>query len=245
MNSAETRKSVSLPLDENTFLCALLEAAEHWEADERHARAWAGTFLLIVNTTGLKPALLGDFAHERIRPSLIDDLADGGDLRLEPPQAGVERKFALTAAGRRRANAITQTCSHVDAVDLSWPILLARLEIFVKRYELAGAPQQGLPLGSEASPHMRTLLSAGYLEETNFRTAHQTFVRPPAEALALTRAWPSAQRAAADAVDELVHQLDGQPGSEATSLRAALGLGSRDLLVEVLGAVIAKQSGLG
>lgn len=110
-------------MDADALLAALLEATEHYEQDARHAR-WDGAFLSFVNANGLKPGLLGDAAGEQVKTALIDDLVDAGSLRLEPPQAGagIERKFALTSDGRRRARALAVALlvGQTDAVDVSW-----------------------------------------------------------------------------------------------------------------------------
>ncbi len=134
-----------------------------------------------------------------------------------------------------------------DAVDLSWPTPRARLADFVRRYELAGAPSPGLPLDKEKGEaiHLRTLVQTGYLEETEFRTAHKTFIRPTERALVTTHGWPSTLSMAQEVVDEVITQLGQRPQQEAASLRTALTTGGRDLLVETVAAVLAKQSGLG
>jgi len=48
-----------------------------------------------------------------------------------------------------------------------------------------------------------------------------------------------------DVVDALVNALESRPGPEADSLRSALTTSGRELLVEVLGAVLVKGSGVG
>ncbi len=237
-------------MDANELVISLWEATEHYESDPRHVR-WDGAFVSFINATGLKPGLLGDAGEKQIRAALIDDLADAGWVRLESRQsgAGIERKFMLTADGRRHARALTFGQQHggADAVDLSWRVLHGRLTAFVDAYERAGAPAQGLPLveNSGEAIHLRTLVETGYLEETVFGTDQQTMLKPTERALAVVRSWPSALSMARDVVDELLAELDARPEPEARAARASLVTGGRDLVVEVLASVIAKQSGLG
>lgn len=240
-------------MDSNTFLVALLDATEHYEADPRHDR-WDGAFVSFTNANGLKPGLLGRAGSERIRAALIDDLADAGVLRLLPSeQASIERKFAITPEGRRRAREIAASAPPAaapapepDAVDLSWPTLRARLSAFVSEYERAGAPAKGLPLDTSSGQaiHLRTLLATGYLEETVFGTDQTTMLQPTTRAFEVTRAWPSALSLARDVVKDVVAELEHRPEQEANTMRASLAAGGRDLLVEVLAAAIAKQSGI-
>lgn len=237
-------------MDANELLVALLKATEHYERDPRHAR-WDGAYISFINATGLKPPLLGDARGLKVTAAVIDDLADAGWVRLESHQSGsgIERKFSLTDDGRHRARALASAPQpgDRDAVDLSWPVLQGRLTAFVDAYERAGAPMQGLPLVEDSGEaiHLRTLLETGYLEETIFGTDQQTLLKPTERALSIVRAWPSALSMARDAVDELLAELDRRPEPEARSARASLTTGGRDLLVEVLASVIAKQSGLG
>lgn len=237
-------------VEADDLLVALLEATESYEADPRYAR-WDGAFMNFINATGLKPALLGDASRQDVRAAVIDDLADAGSIRIEPHQRGVgiERKFALTGEGRRRARALVNASrtGSDDAVDLSWPVLQGRLNAFVDEYERAGAPMQGLPLDEDSGEaiHLRTLLATGYLEETVFGTDQRTMLKPTERALTVVRAWPSAMSMARDVVDEVIAELEGLPDPKAQSARKALVTGGRDLLVEILGSVLAKQSGLG
>jgi len=237
-------------VDANDLLIALLEATEHYEADPRHAR-WDGAFLTFINATGLKPELLGTARGAQVRAAVIDDLADASWVRREPHQSGtgIERKFSLTVEGRRHARTLTsaQRPGSDDAVDLSWRVLQGRLTAFIYAYERAGAPMQGLPLieGSGEAVHLRTLVETGYLEATIFGTDQQTLLKPTERALVVVRAWPSALSMARAVVNEVVAELDRRPEPEAGSARASLTSGGRDLFVEVLASVIAKQSGLG
>jgi hypothetical protein len=235
-------------MEPNQLLVALLQATEHWENDPRHAR-WDGTFISFVNARGLKPPLLGAAAESTIREALVDDLADRGLVRMFPqqPQAGIARKFALTEEGRRQARAAGRTVATSDAVDLSWPILAARLRAFVEQYERAGAPERGLPLSEDDSSaaHLRHLLATGYLERTEFSYDQQDFLRPTERAFSITRAWPSAEAAAAAALDDLVTALGKRDDPASRSAREHLTTGGRDLFVEVVAAAIAKQAGVG
>jgi transposase len=70
-------------------------------------------------------------------------------------------------------------------------------------------------------------------------------LKPAERALAVVRSWPSALSMARDVVDKLLAELDARPEPEARAARASLVTGGRDLVVEVLASVIAKQSGLG
>ena len=233
-------------MDANELLGALLEATEHWENDPRHAQ-WDGSFISFINATGLKPPLLGSAASNAIRPAVIDDLADRGLVRVQPhqPRAGIERKFALTEEGRRRGRAAASG-SATDAVDLSWPILAARLRRFVEEYEQAGAPERGLPFDEDdaSAPHLRQLVAAGYLERTEFSYDQLTLLRPTERALATTRAWPSAHAAAATALEDLLAALAERDDPPSKAVRENLTTGARDLFVEVVAAAIAKQAGL-
>lgn len=250
MNRRASAMRYKSAMDANALLAALLQATEHYEQDARHAR-WDGAFLSFVNANGLKPGLLGDAAGELVRTALVDDLVDAGSLRLEPPQAGagIERKFALTSEGRRRARALSAAplVGRADAVDLSWRTLRGRLAAFVGAYEQAGAPMQGLALREDSGEaiHLRTLVETGYLEETIFGTDQQTLLKPTERALAIVRAWPSALSTAREVVDDVVAELARRPEPEAASARSSLASGGRDLLVEVVAAAISKQSGLG
>jgi len=87
-------------------------------------------------------------------------------------------------------------------------------------------------------------VSTGYLEDSSF-TAHQTHLRPTERALVLARGWPSAFSMAQEVVDDVIVQMAQRPQQEASSLLVALRTGGRDLLVEIVAAVLAKQSGLG
>ena len=233
-------------MDANELLAALLEATEHWENDPRHAR-WDGSFISFISGTGLKPPLLGRAADTRIRPAVLDDLADRGLVRVQPhqPRAGIERKFALTEDGRRSARAATPKPA-TDAVDLSWPILAARLRKFVEEYERAGTPERGVPFdeGDPSAPHLRQLVAAGYLERTEFSYDQLTFLRPTERALATTRAWPSAHAAATTALDDLLAALGERDDPPSKAVRENLTTGARDLFIKVVAAAIAKQSGL-
>ncbi len=242
--------STTLGMDANTLLVALLDATEHYESDPRRAR-WDGAFLTFGNATGTKPGLLGDARGDRVQATKIDDLASAGWLRLHPPQsdAGVQRKFALTAEGRRHARDLRRAHGPepADAVDMSWRVLQGRLAVFVDAYERAGAPPQGLPLaeGAPEERHIRALMETGYLEETPFGSDQRTLVKPTERALRVLRAWPSAETMARQMLDEVLAELDRRPEAEARSARTSLMSGGRDLLIEVFAAVIAKQSGLG
>jgi len=237
-------------MDANTLLVALLDTTEQYESDPRRAR-WDGAFTTFVNATGTKPGLLGDAGDQQLRASEIDDLAGVGWLRLYPPQsgAGMERKFSLTAEGRQHARDLRRADGpgRGDAVDLSWRVLHGRLAAFVGAYERAGAPTQGLPLaeGSPEERHIRTLMETGYLEETYFGSDQQTLLKPTERALRVVRAWPSAETMARQVLDEVLEELDRRPEPEARSARTSLTAGGRELVIEVLAAVIAKQSGLG
>ena len=235
-------------MDANTFLTAVLEATEQYEVDPRRDR-WDGGFMLLTNANGLKPALLGSARSERIRVALIDDLVDAGMLRsLSVDQSSIERKFSITSEGRRRARELAASAAgQPDAVDLSWPTLRARLSAFVADYERAGAPMHALPLdnSSGAAIHLRTLVATGYLEETVFGSDQQTLLQPTERALAVTRSWPSAVTLAREVVNDVVAELEHRPEQDASTMRASLTASGRDLLVEVLASVIAKQSGIG
>jgi hypothetical protein len=229
---------------DSELLQALLRATEHYNADPRYA--FDGSFITFINASGLKPALLDAAGDWDVRASDIDDLAEDGMLRLLPHDGGgIERHFALTSAGRQRARASLEQLPDPDAVDLSWPMLHARLTAVVDAYERAGAPVQGIVLdeGSRTAAHLRALVSAGYLGETEFGSDQATFLRPTERALNVTRAWPSALSMARGIVEDVVARLEAQPDESARSLKAGLTSGGRDLLVEVLAAVIAKQSG--
>jgi hypothetical protein len=236
-------------MDANTLLVALLDATEHYKRDPRRAR-WDGAFMTFINATGTKPGLLGAAEGQRVRATEIDDLASAGWLRLHAPQsdAGVQRKFSLTAEGRRHARDLRRAdgLARGDAVDLSWRVLHGRLAAFVDAYERAGAPPQGLPLaeGTPEERHVRTLMETGYLEETLFGSDQQTLLKPTERALRVLRAWPSAETMARQMLDEVLAELARRPEPEARSARTSLMSGGRDLLIEVLAAVIAKQSGL-
>lgn len=233
-------------MDANDLLRALLEATEHYEADPRHER-WDGSFISFINASGLKPGLIGSFAGHRVTAPMIDDLADQCLVRNLPPQgAGVERKFAMTAEGRRRATALATPAVAVDAVDLAWPTLRARLSDFVTAYERAGAPEQGLQLDASAgaASHLRHLLGSGYLEETPFGTDQSTMARPTERAFVAVRNWPGAWSTAEDLVSGVVTSLQQRDDAGATGLRTVLASGGRDVLVEVVAAVLAKQSGI-
>lgn len=227
------------------LVAELARATAHYDADTRY-HAFDGTFRSFIRGDGLKPALLDSAGDEKVRANLVDDLADEGLVRIFPSRGtGVERTFALTSEGRRYAAALDAQPSQTDAVDLSWPILSARLFSFVEAYELAGAPLQGIPFdeASGEAAHIRTLVRSGHLEETEFSFDQQTLLRPTERAFIETRAWPSALSEARDIVDEVVIALEADPGPRAAPLKAALTAGGRDVLIEVIAAVLAKQSG--
>ena len=79
----------------------------------------------------------------------VDDLVEDGFLRHVDHAGGRGRKFDFTRAGRTRARQLERDRTdpaRPEPIDLSWMTTLALLEALVDAYELAGAPEHGVPL---------------------------------------------------------------------------------------------------
>jgi hypothetical protein len=177
----------------------------------------------------------------------VDDLVEDGLLRYSEPFDRRTRKFDFTRAGRTRARQLERERSGSDdagPIDLSWPAAASLLEPLIEAYELAGAPELGVPVTAlnlnppPTTGELRELARQDLAEIVELSDQGDFQLRPTARGVRMGRQWPTPETL----IDAVILALEREADSTGDDERRgglrqvadALGGFARDVAVDVV-----------